>query len=110
MIRTRVGVVVATAAAGLLALSACGVKETISGSPQPVAAQQQAQPAGQQQPAQPAEPRAAEAKLAVAEVGSLGAGRHTVNLAEGRRLAAGLYWVRLTQGVNRRSTRVAVIE
>jgi predicted lipoprotein with Yx(FWY)xxD motif len=73
MIRTRVGIVVATAAAGLLALSACGVKETISGSPQPVAAQQQAQPAAQQQQQpQPAEPRAAEAKLAVAEVGSLG--------------------------------------
>jgi hypothetical protein len=44
------------------------------------------------------------------EVGSLGAGRHTVNLAEGRRLTPGLYWVRLVQGANRRSTRVAVIE
>jgi hypothetical protein len=44
------------------------------------------------------------------EVGSLGAGRHTVNLAEGRKVARGLYWARLTQGANRRSTRVAVTE
>jgi hypothetical protein len=44
------------------------------------------------------------------EVGSLGAGRHTVNLAEGRKVAPGLYWVRLTQGANRRAARVAVIE
>jgi hypothetical protein len=44
------------------------------------------------------------------EVGSLGAGRHTVNLAEGRRVATGLYWVRLAQGANQRTTRVAVIE
>jgi len=44
------------------------------------------------------------------EVGSLGAGRHRVNLAEGRRVTPGLYWVRLTQGPNRRTTRVAVIE
>ncbi len=44
------------------------------------------------------------------EVGSLGAGPHTVNLAQGRRVTPGLYWVRLTQGANRRTTRVAVIE
>ncbi len=44
------------------------------------------------------------------EVGSLGAGRHTVNLAEARSVAPGLYWVRLTQGADRRTTRVAVIE
>ena len=44
------------------------------------------------------------------EVGSLGAGRHTVNLAEGRKVAPGLYWVRLAQGANRSWTRVAVIE
>jgi hypothetical protein len=49
-------------------------------------------------------------RVLLREVGSLGAGRHTVNLAEGRRLAPGLYWVRLTQGANRRSTRVVVIE
>jgi hypothetical protein len=44
------------------------------------------------------------------DVGSLGAGRHRVNLAEGRRVAPGLYWVRLTQGNDRRQTRLTVIE
>ena len=44
------------------------------------------------------------------DVGLLGAGRHTVNLSAGRRVAPGLYWVRLTQGANQRGTRVAVIE
>jgi hypothetical protein len=44
------------------------------------------------------------------DVGSLGAGRHRVNLAEGRRVAPGLYWVRLTQGSDRRQTRLTVIE
>ena len=44
------------------------------------------------------------------EVGSLGVGRHTVNLAAGRAVAPGLYWVRLTQGTNQRTTRVAVVE
>ncbi|HET9327532.1 MAG TPA: T9SS type A sorting domain-containing protein [Candidatus Eisenbacteria bacterium] len=44
------------------------------------------------------------------EVGSLGVGRHTVNLAAVRSVAPGLYWVRLTQGANRQTTRVAVIE
>ena len=44
------------------------------------------------------------------DVGSLGVGRHTVNLAAGRSVAPGLYWVRLTQGANRQTTRVAVIE
>jgi hypothetical protein len=44
------------------------------------------------------------------EVGSLGAGQHTVNLAEGRKVAPGLYWVRLSQGANQRAARVAVIE
>jgi len=44
------------------------------------------------------------------EVGSLGAGRHTVNLSEGRAVAPGLYWVRFTQGANERAARVAVIE
>jgi hypothetical protein len=49
-------------------------------------------------------------RVASREVGSLGAGRHKVNLTEGRRLAPGLYWVRLAQGANWRGTRVAVIE
>ena len=44
------------------------------------------------------------------EVGLLGAGRHTVNLAEGRTLAPGLYWVRLSQGANRKTLRVTVLE
>jgi hypothetical protein len=44
------------------------------------------------------------------EVGSLGGGRHAVNLAEGRRVAPGLYWVRLTQGANQRTTRVAITQ
>jgi len=44
------------------------------------------------------------------EVGALGSGRHTVNLAAGRRVAPGIYWVRLTQGANRQRARVAVVE
>jgi hypothetical protein len=44
------------------------------------------------------------------EVGSLGAGRHTVNLAAGRKVVPGVYWVRLVQGANQRTARVAVIE
>jgi hypothetical protein len=48
--------------------------------------------------------------VASREVGSLGAGRHSVNLTEGRKIAPGLYWVRLAQGANWRGTRVAVIE
>ncbi len=44
------------------------------------------------------------------EVGSLGSGQHTVNLAEGRRVAPGIYWVRLTQGASQQRARVAVIE
>lgn len=43
------------------------------------------------------------------EVGSLGAGQHTFDLGTGQRLAPGLYLVRLTQGANTRTTRVAVI-
>jgi uncharacterized protein DUF5650 len=44
------------------------------------------------------------------KVNSLGRGRHRVNLAEGRRVAPGVYWVRLTQGTNRQATRLAVID
>ena len=44
------------------------------------------------------------------EVGSLGAGRHTVNLAEGQGVLAGIYWVRLTQGPSQQRQRVAVVE
>jgi len=47
-------------------------------------------------------------RLAGREVGSLGAGRHTLDLAEGRRLAPGLYLIRLQQGVSARMTKVVV--
>ena len=43
-------------------------------------------------------------------VGSLGAGPHGVNLSAGRKLAPGLYLVRLTQHGLTRSTRVTVLE
>jgi hypothetical protein len=49
-------------------------------------------------------------RLRLEEVGVLGAGRHTVDLAQGRKVAPGLYWVRLTQGANQRVTRAAVLE
>jgi hypothetical protein len=44
------------------------------------------------------------------EVGSFGAGHHTLDLRESRRLAPGLYLVCLRQGVNTRLTRVAVLK
>jgi hypothetical protein len=49
-------------------------------------------------------------RVAGREVGSLGAGRHRVNLAQGRHVAPGVYWVRLTQGTNQQRARVAVID
>ena len=49
-------------------------------------------------------------RVADREVGSLGAGQHLVDLAEGRTLPAGIYLVRLTQGTNTRVGRVAVVE
>jgi hypothetical protein len=39
----------------------------------------------------------------------VGAGRHTLDLGAGQHLAPGLYLVRLTQGANTRTTRVAVL-
>jgi hypothetical protein len=48
-------------------------------------------------------------RIATREVGSLGAGPHTLDLIQGKRLAPGLYLVRLTQGANTRTTRVAVL-
>ena len=48
-------------------------------------------------------------RIATREVGSLGAGRHTLEIGEGRRLAPGLYLVRLRQGTKTRVTRVAVL-
>jgi hypothetical protein len=49
-------------------------------------------------------------QLTMREVGSLGAGRHTVDLGADLRLPPGLYLVRLTQGTNTRVTRVAVLK
>ncbi len=49
-------------------------------------------------------------RIARREVGSLGAGQHSLDLGEGRRLAPGLYLVCLRQGTNVRMTRVAVLE
>jgi hypothetical protein len=49
-------------------------------------------------------------RLVSRQVSSLGVGQHTINLGEGRRLSAGLYLVRLTQGPNRRTERVAVMQ
>jgi hypothetical protein len=43
------------------------------------------------------------------EVGMMGPGQHSVSLAKGRHLPAGLYFVRLSQGENARTIRVAVL-
>jgi hypothetical protein len=48
-------------------------------------------------------------RIAEREVGSLGVGQHTLDLGEGQRLAPGLYLVRLTQGMNTRVARVAML-
>jgi len=49
-------------------------------------------------------------RVASREVGSLGAGSHTLALGEGLQLSPGLYLVSLRQGANRRTSRVAVVE
>ena len=49
-------------------------------------------------------------RVAETEVGSLGPGRHTLNLAAGARLASGMYAIRLTQGGKTQSVRVAVTQ
>lgn len=48
-------------------------------------------------------------RVAFQDVGALGAGRHVVDLAQGGRIAPGLYLVRLTQGANSRTARAAVL-
>jgi hypothetical protein len=48
--------------------------------------------------------------IASRDVGALGAGRHVVDLAGERRLAAGVYLVRLTQGGQQRTTRAVVLD
>jgi len=47
-------------------------------------------------------------RIVAREVGSLGAGRHALALDEAQNLAPGFYLVRLTQGANSRTTRMAV--
>jgi hypothetical protein len=49
-------------------------------------------------------------RLMLREVGSLGAGKHTLALDEERRLAAGVYFVTLTDGRTRRTARAVVLE
>ncbi len=49
-------------------------------------------------------------RIVAREVGSFGAGRHAVDLAAGRRLDTGIYFVRLQQGGNARVQRVVVLE
>ena len=44
------------------------------------------------------------------EVGMLGAGAHALDLAAGRHMGPGLYFVRLTQGANTKTVRVTVLE
>jgi hypothetical protein len=61
-------------------------------------------------------PTAAPARLELLDVAGrriasheVGVGQHTLDLGTGQHLAPGLYLVRLTQGANTRTTRVAVI-
>jgi FG-GAP-like repeat len=49
-------------------------------------------------------------RVAEREVGSLGSGRHVVEIAGGRHLAPGIYLVRLTQGTSVRTARVAILD
>jgi choice-of-anchor C domain-containing protein len=49
-------------------------------------------------------------RIATYELGSLGAGRHTQDISEARRLSPGLYLVRLRQGASTRVTRVVVLD
>jgi len=48
-------------------------------------------------------------RIAAHEVGSLGAGRHTLDLGQGQHLAPGLYLVCLRQDTNTRVARVAML-
>lgn len=49
-------------------------------------------------------------RLAEREVGVLGAGAHVVDLANGRRLDPGVYFVRLDRGLEHRTARVLVLD
>jgi hypothetical protein len=44
------------------------------------------------------------------DVGGMGTGRHAVDLANGGRVAPGVYWIRLTQGAASQVSRVAVVD
>ena len=48
-------------------------------------------------------------EVATRDVGAFGAGEHAVDLAQGRTLAPGVYLVRLTQGAEARTSRVAML-
>jgi hypothetical protein len=49
-------------------------------------------------------------RVAMHDLGGLGAGRHSVNLSAGQRFAPGVYLLRLTQGRDARVTRVTVVD
>jgi len=49
-------------------------------------------------------------RVATRELGSLGTGRHSVDLGAGQRFAPGVYLLRLTQGNDARVARVTVID
>lgn len=49
-------------------------------------------------------------RVAMRELGSLGTGRHRVDLGAGQRFAPGVYLLRLTQGNDARVARVTVID
>jgi hypothetical protein len=49
-------------------------------------------------------------RIAVREVGGLGAGAHAVDLGDGRGVAPGVYLVRLTRGADLRVARVVVLK
>jgi hypothetical protein len=48
-------------------------------------------------------------RIRASEVGDLGPGPHSVDLAAGAAATPGLYWVRLTQGIRTATTRVAIV-
>jgi len=48
-------------------------------------------------------------RLVARDVGSLGPGAHSVNLAEGTRIPPGIYLLRLSEAGERLTSRVAVL-
>ncbi len=49
-------------------------------------------------------------RVVSAQVGGRGPGRQSISLARGQRIDAGMYWLRLSQGRDRASARVVVVE